>query len=1331
MKLKNSLVLIAIAIFLLISIGSVCASENVTSDGDVQSADDGTDVVLSSDSDTDGNVADGNTNQDITNTTTIPEKNKYEFKEDSANKTISVNVKDNKSNIDVNKNELSVMNGNKNISFEYNATIIKITETLPVGNYNLTIKYLGNAQYNTSQAIVAVKIFGNKTIETETSVVCNGKDIEVPVKVFDQVEYIELVKDNFNLTLVYTNETGNVTNLTISAFDLEKKDENNSYAIKFATNVKLISASLIINYANATEPKTVGIKVSTEVKAETDKDKFKSEEIKNISITIEDGKGNLLNVSKNDLKVLDNGNEITNFNYANSNITFELKAEGKHNITILYKGNESYNASNTTIEIGVYGANQIIVPEFVVSSNGETVEIPITIFNGLENITIDRSNMTMKLNYTDETGSVNIVTISNFNIVDGIMTVQILNPDYSFTKASLTIDYTNSTGAKTVKVNLLTRVDATPAKEKYRFNETNNITVKVFDYAGNPLNFTSKDLAVLDNGKNIQFTLVNTTMNVALTEGVHNLTIVYKGNETYNSSSRTIELRVYGDARINPSPSIILDEDENAVIFINLNDGADLLEINQTKLSITLFYTAGNKTFNKTVTGFTLNGQNVTFKLEDDFDSAYVDIKYDTNLTGNTTVKVNTLITANDTLNYAQGQVKNFTVEVKGTNGHAFNITDKNIQVLKDGKALNITVNGTVVTINDVLTFGAYNLTIKYLGTATYIESIKTVILSVYGINTTSTTKINSTKEGNIPLTIINGNETVEINATELNLTVTYKDGNVTKTINATPKEIRNGTLIFTLKDGNFTSAILNIKYKDVEANVTLNRVYNIKVEAINNIVEYQSGKLTYKITDLDTNEALANKTINLEYRITTGTISSISGISGSGITIISTISNTTDENGIVTFDNNKMNGQGFGFMDVGNSTVTIKSGQFNKTENTSQAIVINKANIKIVIEDYKEYYGSEKKIKITVTNAATGDPVKNTILHLYLPITTQKDYYFQTNENGTSEVNVNGFVGGTYDLTVSNNDTKNINNMSVNGSFTILKLPVVINAKDVTVYYNTGTTATIKITKDGKPLSGMYVLVTLYSSAKKYNNYLFQTNNKGEISFSASLTVGKHKMIINSADNRYEANQVTKTITVKKASGKLTAKKVTTYYKAGKYFTVKLTNTKKKKPIYDAKVNIKIYISKNRYYNYNGKTGMNGQIKLLLDSLKPGTYKVVISCADKKDYSAKQITSKIVIKKAPAKLTPKKVSAKKGAKKYFQVKVKNKKTKKAIQGVKVKIKVYTGKKAKTFTAKTNAKGIAKISTAKLKVGKHKVVVTSANKYVVAKKAKSTIKIKK
>ena len=68
---------------------------------------------------------------------------------------------------------------------------------------------------------------------------------------------------------------------------------------------------------------------------------------------------------------------------------------------------------------------------------------------------------------------------------------------------------------------------------------------------------------------------------------------------------------------------------------------------------------------------------------------------------------------------------------------------------------------------------------------------------------------------------------------------------------------------------------------------------------------------------------------------------------------------------------------------------------------------------------------------------------------------------------------------------------------------------------------------------------------------------------------------------------------------------------------------------------------------------------------------------------------------------------------------------------KKVIKGVKVKIKVYTGKKAKTYTLKTNTKGIAKLNVNKLKVGTHKVVVTSANKYVTAKQAKSTIKIKR
>ena len=78
---------------------------------------------------------------------------------------------------------------------------------------------------------------------------------------------------------------------------------------------------------------------------------------------------------------------------------------------------------------------------------------------------------------------------------------------------------------------------------------------------------------------------------------------------------------------------------------------------------------------------------------------------------------------------------------------------------------------------------------------------------------------------------------------------------------------------------------------------------------------------------------------------------------------------------------------------------------------------------------------------------------------------------------------------------------------------------------------------------------------------------------------------------------------------------------------------------------------------------------------------------------------------------------------------KYFKVTIKNKATKKVIPKIKVKIKVFTGKKYKTYILKTNKNGMAKINTKNLKIGKHKVLITSANaKYIISAKSQITIK---
>ncbi len=333
------------------------------------------------------------------------------------------------------------------------------------------------------------------------------------------------------------------------------------------------------------------------------------------------------------------------------------------------------------------------------------------------------------------------------------------------------------------------------------------------------------------------------------------------------------------------------------------------------------------------------------------------------------------------------------------------------------------------------------------------------------------------------------------------------------------------------------------------------------------------------------------------------------------------------------------------------------------------------------------------------------------------------------------------GKISAKY-LTVGNHlvelsTNNNVKSTIVKTNLTVTTIPTVIKiTSGSTIYYNTGHTLNFKVTdKSGKSIPEAYVLVQIYTGSK-YNTYLFQTNKYGNVNIKAPLAVGSHKIVITSADSRYSASSVTKTITVKKASAKISAPKVTAYYKSGKYFTIKLMNTKKSNaPIYAAKLNIRVYITKYSYYNYNGQTGVDGKIKLALDSLKPGTYKVEVRGADSKDFSVSKVTSQIVVKKAPTKLYPtklvvKKATAKKG-KTYFKVTVKNYKIKKVISGVKVKIKVYTGKKYKTYTVKTNSKGIAQLNVKSLSTGTHKVVVTSANKYCVAKAAASSIKITK
>lgn len=186
--------------------------------------------------------------------------------------------------------------------------------------------------------------------------------------------------------------------------------------------------------------------------------------------------------------------------------------------------------------------------------------------------------------------------------------------------------------------------------------------------------------------------------------------------------------------------------------------------------------------------------------------------------------------------------------------------------------------------------------------------------------------------------------------------------------------------------------------------------------------------------------------------------------------------------------------------------------------------------------------------------------------------------------------------------------------------------------------------------------------------------------------------------------------------------------KSFTTSYKSGKLFIGKVIygfNKKTMKYFYGL-----AYIEKGKKQYY---VDFDSNIKVDLSKYPVGTYKVrfCVSPDGSEDFVWRNVHAITTLKitKAKTVVSAPKVKYKYKKSKYFKVTVKNKVSKKAVSGLKLRLKVYTGKKYKTYTIKTNKKGLAKFNTKKLKRGKHKVVISSANNnYVVSKT--SLIRIK-
>ena len=189
-----------------------------------------------------------------------------------------------------------------------------------------------------------------------------------------------------------------------------------------------------------------------------------------------------------------------------------------------------------------------------------------------------------------------------------------------------------------------------------------------------------------------------------------------------------------------------------------------------------------------------------------------------------------------------------------------------------------------------------------------------------------------------------------------------------------------------------------------------------------------------------------------------------------------------------------------------------------------------------------------------------------------------------------------------------------------------------------------------------------------------------------------------------------------------------LVPEKLSTTYDSGKNFKVKAVDSKTNKPLSNVKLLLKVYTGK-KYKKVSLTSDSNGIAKYSASKLSIGKHKIIVTVKDAKKYSAKTKTTTVKISKAKLKISAPKITHDYKKNKKFKVFIKNKESNKAMKGIRVLMKVYTGKKYHKYSLKTNRDGAVSINTKNLKKGIHKVTVNvKATSKIRKASAKSSIK---
>ena len=981
------------------------------------------------------------------------------------------------------------------------------------------------------------------------------------------------------------------------------------------------------------------------------------------------------------LNVTVNGKPVT---LVDNKFTADTSVAGTYTIVAKADENEFYsNGFNSTT--------------FTVIKHNSTVDIAVdpTHYVGDDFTIIVTSNTTVTVAINGKSCTIDadgkvIINTTALDAGEYIVTATVTEND----------KYYGNTTTKTFNiVKVASKVNVTA--ENIVYGNESEITVKVpvqqtgyVTITVNNKNYTE----VITNGE-AKFTIPN------LNVGTYTVNVTYLGDNTYNSSTNTTSFNVTKAELTATVEGKNITVDENSTFIVNVDpnfkgnvsitvdgvtyDGSVKSLIEMDKL------TAGDKT------------ATVRFYGDDNFNETTMDVNF----------KVSKLDTNMRVIDNGNG-----TVMVIVPDNATGNVTVK----LGD-KTYNATiVNGTAIVNMDDVPSGKYNVTVSYPGDDRYNNATVNASIEIKPKETPISVNVTNIKVGDVETIIVS----VPSDAT----------GNITISIDGKPytAAIVNGNATFTISDltaGNKTVAVNYLGDTKYGANFT-SAQFTVSIRE------------SYVNVDVEATNVGSPVTISVEIpENATGIV--IVNVDGTNYTV------------------QTVNGKGsLAITGVGNTTHTVKvtylgdDQYFNSTNSTTYGLKKLASEVTVKVDNI--YAGETAVLEITVTDGATGN------------VTIKIGDEYQDTVGVTSgkiTVNVPGLTAGDKTVEVTYNGDDKYLPSENSTTFEVGIKDAVILTNDVVAYYNETTFTARLADTDNNPIAGetivfkvngqTYTAVTdEYGNANvtfelplgKYTIESSYTDPKGKvinatntITMSTSIRASDMTRGWNSPYDYYAVfldgdghvlvnkevsfvingktydvvtdakgiaylntkldvgkygvtliNKVTGEVTKRNATivkRLIENKDITMDFRDGTWYTVKVIGDDGK-PVGEGEI-IDIYVNT---IHYVCKTDKDGYARLLIN-LNPKTYTV------SPEYKTYKVSNKLVVKQT-LKLVKKTVKVKKGKKLVLKATLKWSNGK-AIKGKKIVFK-FKGKK---YSAKTNSKGVAKVTikksvTKKLKKGK-------------------------